>query len=197
MRLCRCSGSRSFFRLTACIPDERIMRMKAALAVLTTLVIFASCPLRLLAQSNPSKANGSAAALKQWISEVREQAAKGSADAQETLGNSYYLGIGVTQDYVRAAYWFRRAAEQNDPGAQYGIGTLYLLGRGVPQDHSQAYFWLSLAAARSSQKNLLGTIPVAKERDAAASHLTKAETLRIQGQTERWFESHPLRGSQR
>ena len=33
----------------------------------------------------------------------------GSAEAEENLGMSYYLGRGVRQDLKKALYWFRRA----------------------------------------------------------------------------------------
>jgi TPR repeat protein len=42
--------------------------------------------------------------------------------------------------------WFRKSAEQNDPGAQYGIGLLYEHGKGVTQDITQATLWYKKAA---------------------------------------------------
>lgn len=50
------------------------------------------------------------------------------------------------QDYVLAAEWYIRGAEQGDPAAQYLLGLMYDKGRGVPQDAVLAHKWLILAA---------------------------------------------------
>ena len=44
--------------------------------------------------------------------------------------------------------WYRRSAEQGDPGARYGLGLAYYRGRGVPRDRARA-FELMLQSARS------------------------------------------------
>jgi TPR repeat protein len=48
-----------------------------------------------------------------WIEKAADQ---GYADAQVSLGDIYYEGTGgVSQDFERAATWFRKAAEQGTP----------------------------------------------------------------------------------
>lgn len=166
--------------------------MKAPTAVLLFLIA-ACCLPKVLAQANSSPTAQEKAALKELLSTQRKRASAGHADAQEFLGEAYYLGVGTPQDYTKAAYWFRKAAEQGDTGAQFGIGDLYFRGLGVPQSYSRAYFWLDLAAAGASPKPLFGLNPsagMAEERDEAASHLTRTELLQVQEQAERWFESH-------
>jgi TPR repeat protein len=74
----------------------------------------------------------------------------GNPDAQDTLGVCYEFGEGVEQDYAKAAYWFRKAAEHvpNLGGAGQGrnnLGNLYMDGEAVPKDYVQAYMWFSLA----------------------------------------------------
>jgi hypothetical protein len=69
-----------------------------------------------------------------------------SADAQLSLGRAYEKGRGVPKDYVRAAAWYRKAAEQGYPAAQTQIGGAYHMGRGVPQDYVQAAAWYRKAA---------------------------------------------------
>ena len=49
-----------------------------------------------------------ATALQKW----EPLAEQGHADAQFQLGNAYYLGQGVPQNYEEAAKWLRLAAEQ-------------------------------------------------------------------------------------
>jgi TPR repeat protein len=70
-----------------------------------------------------------------------------TATAQYLLGNMYYLGNGVPQDYVQALIWTRRAADQGYAAAQMSIGSMYLNGEGVPQDYLQALMWFNLAAS--------------------------------------------------
>ncbi|HTK85964.1 MAG TPA: tetratricopeptide repeat protein [Patescibacteria group bacterium] len=67
------------------------------------------------------------------------------AGAQEALGNRYETGNGVGQDYVEAAEWYRKAADQGITKAQKELGSLYARGLGVPRDYEEAYFWLSLS----------------------------------------------------
>jgi uncharacterized protein len=85
----------------------------------------------------------------------RKAAERGNPDAEATLGMDYEYGEGVEQDYAKAAYWFRRAAEHvpNLGGAGQGrnnLGLLYADGHGVPKDYAQAYTWFSLAGNDSN-----------------------------------------------
>ncbi|MGB8028138.1 MAG: tetratricopeptide repeat protein [Terracidiphilus sp.] len=162
--------------------------MKVPAFVLPLLLIVCSSP-KLLAQSNPSQTAPNNAALKRWVETEKKLATEGNVGAEETLGGFYYFGIGVPQDYPKAAYWLQKAAEQGDANAQFEIGDLYFKGQGVPQSYSQAYFWLDLAAASASPKNPLGQMPLAEMRDEAASHLTRAELSQVQKRAEGWFES--------
>jgi len=66
--------------------------------------------------------------------------------AQYNLGDMYYEGVGVPQNYAEAAKWFRKAADQGDTYAQYNLGSMYEKGRGVPQSYEKAYIWFTLAA---------------------------------------------------
>lgn len=72
--------------------------------------------------------------------------ATGDAEAQHSLGLSYYYGQGVTQDYTKAAEWYRKAAAQGDVAGQTDLGTMYYFGKGVPQDYAQAAEWYRKAA---------------------------------------------------
>ena len=74
----------------------------------------------------------------------------GSA-AQCCLADLYEHGIGVTQDYLQAHYWYSKAAAQNNYVAQYRLGMLYQNGYGVPQDEAAARVWLK----KSAQQNYL------------------------------------------
>ena len=43
----------------------------------------------------------------------------------------YSKGVGVTQDYTKAAKWLRLAAEQGYAKAQYSLGAVYYNGEGI------------------------------------------------------------------
>jgi hypothetical protein len=62
---------------------------------------------------------------------------------QADLGKLYEDGHGVPQDYVQAAVWYRKAAEQGlSPDARYNLGLLYFYGQGVALDYAEAAHWL-------------------------------------------------------
>ena len=178
------------------------------------LLVGCCCLPPLRAQSSSPQTAQAAALLSQWVSAERKLAIGGNADAQDLLGMFYYYGFGVEQDYAKSAVWFRKAAIQGDAGAQGMFGDLYLQGDGVPQSYAEAYFWLDLAAAQQLPP-IGGNLPpgAAKElgeklykmsaqaliqdRDAAASHLTRAELIRVQERAQKWFQSHKLQHSEK
>ena len=76
------------------------------------------------------------------------QAESGNALAQYDLGQLYYGGVGVDQDYDQAFKWFDLAANQGFAEAQLLLGFFYSNGFGVQRDYDNAYYWLTLASAR-------------------------------------------------
>lgn len=121
--------------------------------------------------------------------QVVEQAKAGDASAQYKLGYDYYLGRGVALDYVQAAIWWRKSADQGFPQAQNNLGVLYNAGKGVPQSYTEAYFWENLAAARASG-NL--QVQFAKNRDESASKLWFMARLSVQRKAAKWASEHPV-----
>jgi uncharacterized protein len=73
-------------------------------------------------------------------------AALGWPRAQFYLGARYASGEGVRQDYSKAMYWYRKAAEQDNNDAETRIGQLYRDGRSVKQDYTEAMVWLQKGA---------------------------------------------------
>ena len=64
------------------------------------------------------------------------------------LGQSYYNGEGVPQDYAEAVKWFRLAAERGHALAQYYFGICCHHARGVPEDYVEAIKWYRKAGAQ-------------------------------------------------
>ena len=49
-------------------------------------------------------------------------------------------------DYITAAKWLHKAAEQGDADAQYILGLMYYEGKGVPQNFAETAKWFLKAA---------------------------------------------------
>jgi uncharacterized protein len=85
---------------------------------------------------------------------VGKAAESGNAEAQNSFGLMFASGDGVLKSGVEARKWFRRAAEQGDPGAQFNLGNLCHpaslghLAVSVGEAKIEAYMWFHLAAAQ-------------------------------------------------
>ena len=77
---------------------------------------------------------------------LREAADQGVPLAMTSLGQIYFEGSGVVQDYAESAKWLRKSVAHNDPKAKALLGTLYLQGLGVTADRAQAFTLLKQAA---------------------------------------------------
>ena len=58
----------------------------------------------------------------------------------------YIDGLGVQQDYEKASYRCKKAAEQGLPAAQVKLGELYEKGTGIEQNVERAKYWYREAA---------------------------------------------------
>lgn len=82
---------------------------------------------------------------------IVEKAQEGESSAQYRLGDCFYNGIGVNVDYQKAAFWFEKAAEQENVDAQYMLGLGYYLGNGFDKDFEKARLWFKKAADRGDE----------------------------------------------
>lgn len=69
---------------------------------------------------------------------IQESADLGNVIACRELGNCFFSGTGIKQNYVGATKWYRKAAEQGDANAQCKLGECYYDGNGVPQNYGEA-----------------------------------------------------------
>lgn len=84
----------------------------------------------------------------EW-SKLRHSADMGDVNSQFQLANFYYEPpehSTLPKSYLKAAKYYRLAAEQNHAPSQHNLGVLLLKGQGVERDWVQAYAWFSLAA---------------------------------------------------
>jgi uncharacterized protein len=81
-----------------------------------------------------------------------QKAEEGDLDAQYQLGEMYYSGTGVVQDYKAAAKWYQKAALQGDAKAQFKLAEMYYSGTGVAQHYKAAAKWYLQAALQGDAK---------------------------------------------
>ena len=77
--------------------------------------------------------------------ECKTKGESGDMYAQYFMGEMYYEGDTVNQDYKKAIYWYTKSAEQGDYESQAKLADIYFYGRGVKSDKVIAYMWLNIA----------------------------------------------------
>ena len=112
-----------------------------------------------------------------------EQAEKGDAEAQTTLGSMFYEGKGVAQDYDKAVQWYLKSAEQGNTFAQASLGMLYARDVGVPEDKVSALMWMIIADAN-------GFKSMALYRTTLLSLMTAEQIEKAQQLAAEWMEKH-------
>jgi TPR repeat protein len=102
-------------------------KMKLFALILFCAVMVAGVSAKIHAQDNQdnnaatdSKPQIPATLIARW----QQEAAQGNADAQFLLGNAYYTGNGVDQDYTQAIDWWKKAAAQGNVSAQRALDQL-------------------------------------------------------------------------
>ena len=71
-------------------------------------------------------------------------------DSQLKLGNYYYYGREIEQDYKKAIEWYEKAAEQENAEAQCRLAKCYHEGLGIEQDYRIAVKWYKKAAEQGN-----------------------------------------------
>ena len=78
---------------------------------------------------------------------AEQEAQAGSKEAYTLMGEIYSEGLGVAQDFSKAAEAYTKAAALGDANAQFSLGTFAAEGRGVPKDLSKAAAPLTIGVA--------------------------------------------------
>lgn len=74
--------------------------------------------------------------------------------AMYILGDKYYRGDKIEQDYDLAMFYFRMAARYNYGRAEFNIGKMYELGLGIIKSYEKAIEWYKLASTHGEVKAL-------------------------------------------
>ena len=96
--------------------------------------------------------------------ELHPLAEQGDGVAQSAIGTMYMRGFGVAQNFEKARYWYKKAAESKDINrqslarAEAMLGAIYQDGMGVAKDYQKALKWYKKAAKHgdASAQGLLG-----------------------------------------
>ena len=78
--------------------------------------------------------------------EMLAAAQKGDAEAQVYIGDCYWYGDKVSQNYYKAVSWYRKAAVQGNAEAQYVMGISFRYAIGNEENFSEAAEWFRHAA---------------------------------------------------
>lgn len=100
------------------------------------VVIFILCSFIISSQSIEAKDYS-----KMSLEKLEKEANKGNANIQAYLGHLYYSGEtnrNIPQDYIAAAYWFRKATAQGNGKAMFYLGQMHYYGKGLVQDFDEA-----------------------------------------------------------
>jgi TPR repeat protein len=68
----------------------------------------------------------------------QEAGTAGDVEAQMAVGNAYFSGSGVKQDYASARKWYEMAAQQKNTDAARRLGQMYARGDGGRKDPKKA-----------------------------------------------------------
>ena len=78
-----------------------------------------------------------------WLIKATEE---GNPSAQAELGDLYYTGLEMKEDYEKAFQWYSKAAEGENPSGLYSLGIMYEHGRFVDRDPAKAFAYFEKAA---------------------------------------------------
>ncbi len=83
---------------------------------------------------------------------IEDAVARGNVEAQYLLGDLYFYGDAVSQDYGQAKYWYSAAANMGHPAAAERMGDLYFSGEAWEKDHAQAVNFYQIASQNGSAR---------------------------------------------
>jgi hypothetical protein len=109
-------------------------------------------PIALALQDSAVAPPSSRPCSKDSLKKIERDAARGSAEAQKTLGDFYAEGRCAGKNYARAALWYRRAARQGLPDAQFELAMFLLEGKEVRRDPVEAARWFRQAAEQGHNR---------------------------------------------
>ncbi len=131
--------------------QELIFALRRGLLVLVTVIVCAGLLLRYLPSRPQSAVAAMAAGRYDIAADYYAKAANaGDRRASNSLGNLYYLGLGIDRDYQRASELYFESARAGIAEAQLNLGHMFKLGLGVNSDPMRAFAWYNMADIHGS-----------------------------------------------
>lgn len=78
---------------------------------------------------------------------------QGDVESQAELGDMYYSGEGIMQNYALALKWYSAAAEHGDADSQSMIAYMYRYGEGTAKNLAEAVKWYRVAAEQGDSES--------------------------------------------
>ena len=116
----------------------------------------------------------------------------GDAAAMTLIGELHNQGLGLRQDPVQAAQWFRLAAARGDAHAMSALGLMALDGRGMDRNPEQGKAWLEQAAAKGEPAASYNLALLLLSTGAPGDLLRAVEMLRTAARAEIAEAQHAL-----
>ena len=120
------------------------------------------------------------------LSDLKARVEKGDGEEQAGIGDKYFIGKEVPQNYAEAAKWYRMAADQGHTNAKNSLEALYRFGQGVAQDYTEALKCYRMAAEQGHALAQFNLGQMYREGHGVAQDYTKAH---------KWFRKAAERGS--
>lgn len=90
------------------------------------------------------------------------QLSEGNPIAAHWLGTYYYDGVAVKQNYLKAATYFKKAAELGVNGSMVYLANMYLSGNGVGKNCQQAKYWVNKFSNNAPSKSWADSLNACK-----------------------------------
>jgi TPR repeat protein len=114
------------------------------------------------------------------------------AAAMTLIGELHNQGLGLPQDPVKAAEWFRLAGARGDARALSALGLMALDGRGMDKNPDQGKAWLEQAAVKGEPAAAYNLALLLLSTGAAGDLLRAVELLRVAARAEIADAQHAL-----
>ena len=117
-----------------------------------------------------------------WLQKAADQ---GNINSKVLLGDAYYNGRGVKQDYKKSFALYNQAAAQNHKYAAYMLGVQCMDGSGVDKDVTAGFSWLLRSAGLNFDDAQLGV---------ARSYAAGIGVAKDDVAADMWFRIYQLNG---
>ena len=133
-----------------------------------------------------------------YMDNLKAAAKKGSAKACLYLGQQYFKGDNIVQDYKEGLKWFEKGAKRNDETCAITVGWCYAQGKGVECDLDAAIKYFE-KSAKKGMGNVSAVYGIGYcyfwKLDNEYGITPTAESLECYDTAERWLQKAANKGN--